>query len=651
MRYGRAGLVAALVVATIAIGVPGAGAEPGDVDATFGTCGVKGWTSPDASFGLPGTAVTQADGKTLRVGVNYDQTISVTRIVASGSGIDRTYGTAGTARIPAPGIQWVAGAAIAPNGKLVVAAERQGSSSQTELLLARITASGRPDPSFGSGGVLTADASGVSGVLVQADSRVIVWGSWPLPYLRRYLANGTLDSVWTPQLPNGATVVSIGTLASNGDLIVGSGVGTAATFYRYKPDGTLDGTFVSSFVFPGTNPATSSGFAPTKIVELTGGRFLVVGTLAVLNPTLGTRSFIGAVRLTSTGQVDTTFGTAGFIATQASGYPLAPVAAIDPQGRLLVVRGLGDGESLSGYLTLTRYTTAGVVDTSFGIDGSATGEVNGYAIASGISIRGHWIIVGILTFRYPENMATVRFRTDTTRPGAGYVVDPNGTLSPFRIGSDPPPPCVESPNLRGLARGVTTITNRGGLVLDAFGGLHTFSAGARQAPAPAVDGPYWPDFDIARGVTALRNGKGGYVLDGYGGVHRYRTRSNPMPAAATGGPYWPGWDIARGIALLPGGTGGYVLDGFGTLHRFKVGSNPMPPAATISLYLPGVDIARGVSILPDGTGGYVVDAFGNFHPFGIGSHAAPPLPGPTNPTGHTPNARGITFVEPRVGLG
>ncbi len=662
MGYGRVGLAAILTVATIAVGVRAAGAEPGDVDSTFGTCGVKTWSSPDGFFGFGGTTAIQPDGKMLRIASSYDGTVSVTRLVASGAGIDRTYGTDGTARIHLPGVQFVTGAAVAANGMLVVATEPQDSSSGPGVIvvsgqqasspprsvLARITSSGRLDSTFGSGGVVTADASGVSGVLVQADNRIIVWGG-PLPFLHRYLANGTLDSAWAPQLPAGASVVNLGALAANGDLIVASQVGVNSTFYRYKPDGTIDGTFAASFVFPGTNPATGSVFTPTKILEVAGGKFLVVGTLSIASPILGPRNFIGAVQLASTGTLDTSFGTGGFIAALTNGYPVAPIVGLDQQGRLVIVRGDSEGGFPFGYLTLDRYTTAGVPDATFGVEGSATAEVDGYAIATGISIRGNWIIVGILTFNYPENNATVRFRTDNTKLGAGYLVDPDGDLHPFRFGTDPPPPCIESPNLRGLARGVTTITNRGGLILDGFGGLHPFSAGARKAPAPALDGPWWPGFDIARGVTALRNGKGGYVLDGYGGIHGYHTRGNPMPAAATGGPYWSGWDIARGIALLPNGSGGYVLDGFGALHPFKVGTNPKPPAATISMFLPGVDIARGVSILPDGTGGYVADAFGNVHPFGIGSHAAPPLPGPTSPTVHTPNARGVTFVAPRIG--
>jgi hypothetical protein len=61
-------------------------------------------------------------------------------------------------------------------------------------------------------------------------------------------------------------------------------------------------------------------------------------------------------------------------------------------------------------------------------------------------------------------------------------------------------------------------------------------------------GPSWP-FVIARGITLLRSGgSGGYIGDGWGGPHPF----NGAPAinpANWGGPYWPGWDIARGIAL------------------------------------------------------------------------------------------------------
>ena len=71
--------------------------------------------------------------------------------------------------------------------------------------------------------------------------------------------------------------------------------------------------------------------------------------------------------------------------------------------------------------------------------------------------------------------------------------------------------------------------------------------------------------------------------------------SGATPPAATGGPYWPGWNIVRGITLVPGSGGGWVLDGFGGPHPFATtGSEPAPPTA--SPYWPGRDIARGLDL-------------------------------------------------------
>ena len=56
----------------------------------------------------------------------------------------------------------------------------------------------------------------------------------------------------------------------------------------------------------------------------------------------------------------------------------------------------------------------------------------------------------------------------------------------------------------------------------------------------------------------------GYVLDGWGGIHPF----GGAPAV-TGGPYWPSWDIARGLVMLPGSSSaGYVIDGYAGMHPF-----------------------------------------------------------------------------------
>ena len=166
----------------------------------------------------------------------------------------------------------------------------------------------------------------------------------------------------------------------------------------------------------------------------------------------------------------------------------------------------------------------------------------------------------------------------------------------------------------------------GGYVLDGFGGIHGFRIGTGLDPAPTSRAPYWPGWDIARGLALAPNGNGGYVLDGFGGIHRFRVGTTRRAVAATGGPYWLGWDIARGIAVLPNGTGGYIVDGFGGIHPFAIGANPLPPATHGTPYWVGQDLAQGLTILPDGTGGYVVDRTGALHPFAIGNGSMPAAP-------------------------
>ncbi len=59
-------------------------------------------------------------------------------------------------------------------------------------------------------------------------------------------------------------------------------------------------------------------------------------------------------------------------------------------------------------------------------------------------------------------------------------------------------------------------------------------------------------------------------------------------AVPSGLPYWPNWDIARGIAIAPDGNTGFVLDGFGGVHPF--GGAPASPSWN------GVSVEHGPGI-------------------------------------------------------
>jgi spore germination protein YaaH len=157
-----------------------------------------------------------------------------------------------------------------------------------------------------------------------------------------------------------------------------------------------------------------------------------------------------------------------------------------------------------------------------------------------------------------------------------------------------------------------------GLVMDCWGGLHSYGAPALSEPASSSAGHYWPGWNIARDFAFMPDGNEGLVLDGWGGLHPFYLGGSTATIVVHGNAYWPGWDIARKVVIFPDGSGGYVLDGWGGLHAFGINGGA-PPVNDISLsaYWPGWMIARDVVLVP-GNGmysGYVLDGWGGLHPF------------------------------------
>ena len=161
------------------------------------------------------------------------------------------------------------------------------------------------------------------------------------------------------------------------------------------------------------------------------------------------------------------------------------------------------------------------------------------------------------------------------------------------------------------------------MVALGLAGMSAVSATTAGAAPPAVPGglPYWPNWDIARGVAIAPDGTAGFVLDGFGALHGFGLNGNPAAPKPSDGPSWPGWDVARGVALRSA-TSGYVLDAFGGVHPF--GGAPAVNPAAPAPYQPGVDWARGLTLTSDMTGAYVVSRTGALSRIGFGSSARPP---------------------------
>ena len=211
---------------------------------------------------------------------------------------------------------------------------------------------------------------------------------------------------------------------------------------------------------------------------------------------------------------------------------------------------------------------------------------------------------------------------------SGWTLDGWGGLHPFGgAGSSPAP--VGAPYWPGwdIARGVALDSSGWGVVVDGWGGLHTFSTRAGVRIPTLTSSTYWRSWDIVRGVALMPDHSGGFVVDGWGGLHPFGI-GRSAPPTASGGPYWPGWDIARGVTIDPSGTFGYVVDGWGALHRFTIGSTETAAETVVGAsYWPGWNIARGVAIASDGRSGVTIFGWGGLHTFAIGTGTPPTVTG------------------------
>jgi hypothetical protein len=186
----------------------------------------------------------------------------------------------------------------------------------------------------------------------------------------------------------------------------------------------------------------------------------------------------------------------------------------------------------------------------------------------------------------------------TATAGSGYILDGWGGIHPFGTA-----PAVTNfayfPNMDVAKRMFLFSDGKGGYVLDAWGGIHPFAVGSNPLPAAITNFGYWPNFDIARDFALIPSSTeasaSGFTLDGWGGLHPFNSGSAVQPVTPGDYPYWPNFDIARGLRLAPATTGskpqGWILEGYGGEHEF----GDAPVLAPFPYY-PGNDVARQLAL-------------------------------------------------------
>jgi len=189
-----------------------------------------------------------------------------------------------------------------------------------------VAALGDLDTSFSTDGIVTTDIGGSTdygrGVAVDSAGRVIVAG---------YSDNG-----------------------STYDFAV----------VRYTSAGVLDTTFGTGGKVT-TAIGTSNDLGHGVVVD-SAGRVIVAGY-----SDNGSDNDFAVVRYTSAGVLDTTFGTDGKVTTAiGTSNDTGQTVTVDSAGRIVVAGDSYNGSDLD--FAVVRYTSAGVLDTTFGTDGKVT---------------------------------------------------------------------------------------------------------------------------------------------------------------------------------------------------------------------------------------------------------------------------------------
>lgn len=397
-----------------------AGADPGELDPTYGGTGVvrtpfRGHAT-DAQFSL-----VQTDGRILVVGTQGFETepprVAAARYLTDGT-LDPSWGGDGRASVPGGS---VTDAALDPGGRLVVSFWHTTKDLGATFGVARFDLDGSPDETFGDDGRVTTalgDRDAISWAVETIDNgKVVAAGQALSPdgneldvAIARYRTDGTLDphfsgNGWAVTKAAPLRSIAFGVAAQEDNALVVAGIGLAdagseeqALLARYTNDGPLDDGFGQQ----GVRLEEIGEQSRLDDVEVLGsGKLIVGGQTGVPSEGL-------LARFTTSGALDGNFGSGGVVISgesrlvwdveSASYGKLAAggVAVVDGEARAFVA----------------RYDRDGTPDANFAGDGSATDtligrahEVRGVAVGANGSI-----VVAVSALQFPGRYRLISAR-------------------------------------------------------------------------------------------------------------------------------------------------------------------------------------------------------------------------------------------------
>ena len=283
-----------------------------------------------------------------------------------------------------------------------------------------------------------------------------------------YATDGDLDTTWGGDgvvVSTHATESAANAIANYPDnrvLVVGWVADSTASrilVNRFLADGSADTSCNGTGEFIDTvNDAVAS-----DVVVLSDGSFVIAGTIQINN-----KGALFVAKFTNTCNFDATFGNNGIATYSAGDGTSARALTIQPDGKFIVVGAEYPtvSDSSDQRILVARFSAAGVIDNSFGINGRfiSTANQKGQAQDVVIDSTGRIVFVGSIVGTVAPDAAIVGRLTNTGSLDAsfatqGYLINefngdprlnaiairPNGNLVAVGTYGGPFPSTQQSP--------------------------------------------------------------------------------------------------------------------------------------------------------------------------------------------------------------
>jgi uncharacterized delta-60 repeat protein len=342
----------------------------GTVDTSFGINGLV--TSDFNSYALYVSKMTvQTDNKIVITGeINYFDMVDkhkafIARYNSDGT-LDNTFGTNGLKILyPENNEIYDSKAIIIQNDNKIIIAGTKG----TNLFIARVNSNGALDTSFGTNGSVSANIApvgalqGFSELSIQNDTKIIcsgyIGGLNGGGCILRYNSNGSLDNGFGL---NGIVIVNfngtgsghIQKIQADGEIVVAGSLNYKFAVTRYNLNGTLDSSFGSNGVT--ITDMNGSNDEPTDILIQADGKIIVVGH-SYFNNNVGDTFYYNTIaRYTTTGLLDTSFNSVGYNKTPFGDYDFGFTGVLQQTDGKVLATGATQN-NITAYAMIARFNS------------------------------------------------------------------------------------------------------------------------------------------------------------------------------------------------------------------------------------------------------------------------------------------------------